>query len=233
MDPLWRPSGALPAVLPSPAAYLFGWVDTTVPGHREIRVGVTTYTIPSGYIRGDEIAAELAGLGLVTSFGAGIFEVKPSSAATLESVDRLGVIMGFHGRAGGEILASSATHESLRYSPVAIPLQGAHWSAVAVDADDVLRVSRTQRASGYVWGFARVWDVELWMSRQAWEAFEFGWCSKGRVTVTPDPPPAGAMGSSESGGFIQGQVLSVSRGEWTSATEVQARVKMRIAEEPT
>jgi hypothetical protein len=232
MDPLWRPSSPLPSSLPSPAAYLLGWVDTSVPGHRKISAGATTYTIPPGYYRGDKLADELTAQGLLTSYSAGIFEVKPSPDETLVATDRLGVIMGIHAR-GGATLPKRDTHISQRYSPVAIPLQGGHWSRVEVDADDVLTVSRTQRAAGYVWGFARVWQVELWMSRQAWEAFSFGWCSKGRVTLTPDLALADAMSGAESGGYLQGQVLSVSRGEWTSPTEVQARVTMRIAEEPS
>jgi hypothetical protein len=232
MDPLWRPSGPLPSSLPTPGAYLLGWVDTSVPGHRSLAAGATTYTLASGYFRGDKLAAELTAAGLTADYTLGRFEVKPVGSQTLTAVDRLGVIMGLTARAG-EVLTSKTNHLSQRFSPVAIPLQGGHWSRVEVDADDVLTVSRTQRAAGYVWGFARVWQVELWMSRQAWEAFSFGWCSKGRVTLTPDLALTDAMSGAESGGYLQGQVLSVSRGEWTSPTEVQARVTMRIAEEPS
>jgi len=230
MDPLWRPSGPV-SPPPSPAAYLLGWVDTNVPGHRWLRAGATLYEVPPGYYRGDEIAAELTTQGLTTNYDAGLFDVRPLPSATLTADDRLGVVMGLFARAG-ETLPSKASHVSQRISPVAIPLVGAHWRAVTTDADDVLTVSRTQRAAGYVWGSARLWDIELWMSRQSWQAFEFGWCARGKVTVTPSLGLTQPMSGPQPAGFIEGQVLSVQRAEWTSSAEVLARVQMRIASEP-
>jgi hypothetical protein len=208
------------------AGYLYGWVDTSVPGHRAITIGATTYTIPSGYYRGDEIATELTALGLSTTFDA-IFTVNVPGSDTLTSTDRLAVLMGLLTRAGQQ-LASATKHESTVCPPVAIPLHGAIWTQVTVDVDDVHAMSRQRRVSGYCWGAVRVWDVELLMPTSSLEAFQFGWCGKGKVTIVcgTDAP----MSSSETGGSIEGTVLSVSRPEWLSEGETGCIVRMRIAE---
>jgi hypothetical protein len=231
MDALGFAPGPLPATLPTPAAWLLGWVDTSVPGHRQIRYGATTVTVPSGYYRGDALAAQLTALGLPTALGPGVFTVTPPSPATLRSIDQLGVIMGLFALTN-ETRSSAATHTSNRISPVAIPLQGAHWTQLQVDSDDVLTMSRAARAAGYVWGAVRVWEVELYLARHAFEALQRGWCLRGKVTVTPALSGVSPMSAGETQGLIEGQVLQVMRPEWTSPTEVQARVRMRIAEVP-
>jgi hypothetical protein len=227
MDAHFRPQQPQ-ASFAAQSGWLYGWVDTSVPGHRAIQLGATTYTIPSGYYRGDELATELTALGCSTLLDAS-FSVDASPAATLTSTDRLAVLMGFTVRAG-QTLGALAKHEALVYSPVAIPIYGAIWNSVTVDADDVYTLSRVQRTSGYCWGAVRVWDVEILMPRASFEALQFGWCTKGRVTVLcgTDSP----MASGQTGGTIQGQVLAVGRPEWLSEVEQVARVTMRIAEEP-
>jgi len=208
------------------AGWLYGWVDTSVPGHRAIAIGATVYTIPSGYYRGDEIATELTALGATTTLDAR-FEVEAPGSDTLTSTDRLAVLMGLTTRAGQQ-LASATKHPAQVYSPVAIPLHGAIWTQVTVDVDDVHAMSRQRRVSGYCWGAVRVWDVELLMPTESFEAFQFGWCSKGKVTIVcaTDAP----MSSSQTGGRIEGTVLSVSRPEWLSEGETGCIVRMRIAE---
>jgi len=218
-------SSVLPATLPPASGYIYGWVDTSVPGHRTITDtgGPTTYTLASGYHRGDELAAELTTQGLATTFDNGQFTL--SLTGKVGSDDRLAVILGVAARSGQSLIETAV---SGRISPVAIPLLGAQWQRVTVDADDVMTLSRQQRASGYAWGATRVWDVEVLMHRWAFEAFEFGWCSKGKVTVVCGSDVA--MSSSETGGKIEGQVLSVTRPVWSSTVELQASVVLRIAE---
>jgi len=219
-------SSVLPATLPPASGYLYGWVDTSVPGHRTITDdpgASVTYTLASGFYRGDELAAELTTQGLATSYDNGKFTV--SAAGNLASDDRLAVILGIAARSGQTLIDTTV---SGRISPVAIPLLGAQWQQVTVDADDVMTLSRQQRASGYAWGATRVWDVEVLMHRWAFEAFEFGWCSKGKVSIVCGSDVA--MSSSETGGKIEGQVLSVTRPVWSSTVELQATVTMRIAE---
>jgi hypothetical protein len=227
MDTHFRPQQPQ-ASFSEQSGWLYGWVDTSVPGHRQIELGGTTYNIPSGYYRGDEIATELTALGCQTLLDAR-FTVGSNTAATLTSTDRLAVLMGFTVRAG-QTLAAATKHEALVYSPVAIPIYGAIWNNVTVDADDVYTLSRVQRTSGYCWGAVRVWDVEILMPRASFEALQFGWCTKGRVTIVcgVDAP----MSATQTGGSIQGQVLAVGRPEWLAEVEQVARVTMRIAEEP-
>lgn len=219
---MFPPSSPLPASLPPASGYLYGWVDTTVPGHRVISTTQpATFTIPPGYYRGDALADELTSQGLATTFANGRF----STEKTLIGTDRLGVLMGFFAQSGQQLPGDSA---SFRISPVAIPLLGAIWDAVTIDADDALTMSRSQRASGYVWGAVRVWDVTLTMHRWSFEALDFGWCTRGKVTVVCGSETA--MSSAETGGKIEGQVLSISRPVWSSTVELQATVTMRIAE---
>jgi hypothetical protein len=223
-------SQTLPTTLPPASGHIYGWVDTSVPGHRELSLGggsTVNATIPSGYYRGDELATELTGQSIPTTFADGLFTVTAPVANTLISEDRLAAIMGLAARAG-QTMPVLATWTSGRISPVAIPLLGAIWTRVTVDADDVLAMSRQQRASGYAWGAVRVWDVELLMHRWAFEAFEFGWCSKGKVSIVCGSDVA--MSSSVTGGKIEGQVLSVTRPVWSSTVELQATVTLRIAE---
>jgi hypothetical protein len=227
MDLHWRPSQILTEAPALPAGYLFGWVDTSVPGHRLITEGASLRTLASGYYRGDALAAALTTAGLPTTFASGRFTCTPGSATTLTSTDRLAVLLGLTARAGQQ-LASAATHTSTVFSPVAIPHVGAMWQSVVVDADDVLSMSRQQRSAGYVWGGTRVWDVTLTLSRPAVEALAQGWCHRGRVTVHcgTDAP----MSASEPRGYIQGAVLSVSAPSWMSSVETFATVTIRIAE---
>lgn len=227
MDAHFRPQQRQSSVS-AQSGWLYGWVDTSVPGHRAIQLGSTTYTIPSGYYRGDELATELTALGCSTQLDA-VFGVSVSPAATLTSTDRLAVLLGLTVRAG-QTLGAATKHTARVYSPVAIPIHGGIWTAATIDADDVYTLSRVQRTSGYCWGAVRVWDVELLMPRASLEALQFGWCTKGRVTVLcgTDSP----MASNQTGGTIQGQVLAVGRPEWLSEVEQTARVTMRIAEEP-
>ena len=223
----WPAFSLLPATLPTAAAYLYGWVDTTIPGHRTITDGPSVRTLASGYHRGDALAAELTAAGLPCAFANGRFTASPTIPDEMTATDRLAVIMGFLGRAG-HLLNTSATHVSAHISPVAIPLHGAMWNQITIDSDDVMQLSRQQRASGYAWGAVRVFDVELTLHRWAFEALSTGWCTRGRVTVVAgDDTP---MSGTNPDGYIQGQVLQVSRPEVIDEIEQVYRVLMRIAE---
>jgi hypothetical protein len=225
-------SSPLPASLPPASGHLYGWVDTSVPGHRTLSETTTpsTFTVADGYYRGDELAAALTTAGLSASYETdpGLFRLAPGSTKILASTDRLGVLLGFFARAGQTLPAATGVMTAYRVSPVAIPLLGAVWDAVTIDADDALQMSRAQRASGYVWGAVRVWDVTLMMHRWSFEALGVGWCTRGKVTVVCGSDTL--MSSSETGGKIEGHVLSVSRPVWSSTVELQATVTMRIAE---
>ena len=229
MTTMYPASSTLPATLPPASGYLSGWVDTSVPGHRKLFLPVASVlaTLASGYYRGDALAAALVAQSVPTTFSGGLFTITPPAPDVVTATDRLAVLLGLTARAG-QTLPSAAAVTSQRISPVAIPLLGAIWTAVTVDADDVIQVSRQQRASGYAWGAVRVWDVEILMHRWAYEAFDFGWCSKGKVTVVCGSDVA--MASGVTGGKIEGQVLSASTPVWSSTVELQASVTLRIAE---
>lgn len=226
MDSNWRPQSPLPAALPVASAHLYGYVDTSVKGHRAIKLGATTYTLAVGYYRGDALATALTTAGASTTYANGRFTVTPGAPDTLESPDRLAVALGLLSRAGQQ-LASAASHTSQVISPVAIPLYGVKTQAVVVDADDVMTMSRQNRVAGYAWGAVRVYEATLYMHRWSLEALRAGWCMKGQVALVGavDSPVA----SGQPGGSIIGQVLSVGRPEWDGPAELGARVVMRIA----
>ena len=228
MDTLWRPQSTLPTALPVASAHLYGWVDTSVAGHRTLKAGATTYTLASGYIRGDAIAAAMTTAGLGTTYSNGRFTVTPGAPTTIDSTDRLAWAMGLLSRAGQQ-LASAATHTSGVISPVAIPLYGAKTQRVEIDADDIATTARTNRVAGFVWGAVRVYEVRLYMHRWSLEALQAGCCQRGQVTVAG--AVANAVSDTEPGGTITGHVLSVSRPEWDGPAELGATVTMRIAVE--
>lgn len=226
----WASTSGLPSSLPAPRAWLYGWVDTSVPGHRVVREGATVRTVASGYYRGDALATAITATGPTATIDRGVWAIAPTSPPdTLTANDRLLVVLGLAG-AVGQSLASAATHTASRICPFTIPLEGASWAAVRIDADDVMQLSRQQRASGYCWGAVRVWDVAVTMHRTAFEAFAAGWCTKGKVTIVcGDDTP---MSSTNPDGYIEGQVLAVSEPEAYDATELLWRVRLRIAEVP-
>lgn len=233
----WRGSSTLPPQLPQAAGYLWGFIDARMPGHRSIRIGSDTRTLPAALHRADDLASLVQALTGVASctLDDGVYTITLASSATLGggSTGRLLTLMGIAPRAqsaSGQ-LPSGTTFVGTRVAPVAIPLLGAIWDETGVDADDVLDVSRRMVPAGYVWGGVRVWTLTLTMHRWALEALAEGWCTRGRVAVqcggTTTP-----VDESTPGGMVVGTVLGVDEPKWLTASELIATVSMRIAVEP-
>jgi hypothetical protein len=223
----------LPDVLPPPAAMLYGYVDTSEVGYRTLRVGATTYTIPaspSAY-RADELATALTSLGASTTHAGGLYTVTPGTFATLTAPDRLAVIMGLTQQASLSPTASASSFTSQRIAPVAIPLAGFYTQAHRVDADDERMNDRMERDMGYTWGAARVLTVRLTLHKWALDAWLFGWCQRGNVTLVGslDAPLDGSLPT----GRLDGRVMSTTTPTWLGEAQLWAEVSMTLAvEEP-
>lgn len=229
---MWRGSSALPPQLPSAAGYIWGHVDGRVPGHRTLRVGSANITLPASLTRADGLAALIQGAASVSSctLADGRFTLVPATApSTLggASTGRLGWLMGLLPRASTTSTTTASSFTSSRISPLAVPILGAIWQEVSVDADDVFDASRRGIPAGYCWGGVRVWRLTVTLHRWALEALAEGWVTRGKVAVQCGP--SGPVGPSEVGGIVEGTVLGVSEPEWLSASELIATVNMRIA----
>ena len=218
----------LPAQLPPAAAMVYGYVDATELGYRLLRVGSTDYQLASGIVSGENLAAALTTAGVPTTHAEGRFTLTPTVPGVVIAWDRLGVLLGIVARAGGS-LPSAASYTSTRLSPVAIPLAGYFVEAQRIDADDASIPDRLERDMGFVWGGARVVTVRLTMHKWALDAWLFGWCQRGRVTIKGSN--AAALGPTEPGGTITGKVVSTGTPRWIGDAQLWAEVLVTLAVE--
>lgn len=223
----------LPSELPPAAAMLYGFVDATEAGYRQVRFDSTTYTLASGIYRADGLAAALdtaAGGAFSTTLNAGIWTLSTSPAKTFWSVDRLAVLLGLAERASVES-PSATSFRSSRISPIAIPLAGYQVVRQRIEADDDRIGDRLERDMGYVWEGARVVTVRMTMHRWALDAWFFGWVQRGRVAVQGSD--ASPLSGSRPTGTIDGRVVSASLPRYQGDARMWGEVDLVLAvEEP-
>jgi hypothetical protein len=223
----------LPDVLPPPAAMLYGYVDTSEAGYRSLKVGATTYTIPAALsaYRADELATALTTAGAPTTHAGGLYTVTPASSMSLTAPDRLAVIMGLTQEASLSPTASATSFTSQRIAPVAIPIAGFYTQSHRVDADDERLNDRMERDMGYTWGAARVLTVRLTLHKWALDAWLFGWCQRGKVTLVGNLDDI--LEGLRPNGRIDGRVMSTTTPTWLGEAQLWAEVSMTLAvEEP-
>lgn len=218
----------LPAQLPPAGAMLYGYVDATETGYRRVRVASTIYQLASSIYRGDALASALTAAGVPSVHAEGRFTLTPASAGEFTGIDRLAVLLGLVARAGDRI-PSAASFTSSRLSPVAIPLAGYHVEAQRIDADDERVPDRLERDMGFVWGGARVVTLRLTLHKWALDAWLFGWCQRGKVTV--EGGNASPFGASQPGGAVTGYVISTSTPTWLGEAQLWAEVRVTLAVE--
>ena len=218
----------LPSQLPPAGAMLYGHVDASEVGYRRVQVGATTYQLASGTYRGDALASALTAAGLPTTHAAGRFTATPGSAGALVGLDRLGVLLGLVAQAG-VTLPSASSFTSSRLSPVAMPLAGFTLEGQRIDADDERVPDRLERDIGFVWGGARVVTARLTMHKWALDAWLFGWCQRGLVSL--EAGNLAALGPTEPGGMVTGRVMSTSTPTWLGDAQLWAEVRMTLAVE--
>ena len=231
------PAEVIPTVVPDwrrAHAFIMSWVDTALPGYRDVSIGGTTYTVTSGYHRWDDYIDELdtaigaSGWNATWSDETGRVTLSGSSA-TVAFPDRLGWLIG---RAMEPTLTmtSQTSVASLYAPPGCIPCLGIVWDEVDIQREREVIYDRSRRQQGYIFGDTRVWRVRATMTRYALEALLSGWTLRGKVTMY-DPANPAAMSATEPGGSLTGYVLGLSDVAWLDADSIQglASVTMLVS----
>lgn len=218
--------------LPTAAAWLLGYVWTADPGYRDFAAHSTAYQVTSAYHRFDAFLTAMNfgpfadSSDTVTDWfagGKGKFD-EGGAGTTCSSTDRLGWLIG-----GGE--AVGATLAPRFIPPAGIPLIGATWERVERDADRRKIADIYRRNQGYVWGAARLFTCRLYMHRYALEAFETGWCMRGKVTLGGRAKLNDPWSLTDPRGAITGYVVGVEAPEWHGQRQQNAVVTLTIATE--
>ncbi len=215
----------------TPHAYLEGYVDTSVVGHRLITIGGTQYTVASGYylfrdyITAVDTAINGAGWDCErTSEG----KIKLSgSSAVVRYDDSIGELLGFD--RGPGVSESASTELNSRKVPRAgIPLYGATWEEVDFRSEQVFEIDRTQRGRGYAFGSASVWRWLLTMSAPDLDALRTGWCLGGKVRIiaTDNTNPISATYPA---GYFEGYVMGVESSRFVDELNTIVEVSLLVA----
>lgn len=222
--------------LPTAAAWLLGYVHTSVPGYRSFDVSGVTYTVTSAEYRFDALLEQmntqlLAAIGeTVTDWsatGRGQYDAGGASENMDGTLDRLGWIIG----AGNE--AGFVSGINPRYIPPAgVPLIGYTWDRCEKDADRNTVRDLYRRHQGYTWGGADIFRCRLHMHRWSLDAFLNGWCTRGKVTLGGAAKLDDPWSLADPKGAITGYVLGTSQPRWTDSIQSRAIVEMAIAVAP-
>jgi len=215
----------------TPSVFLDGYIDTSVPGYREISIGGTTYTVASGFYLWEDwvtainTAINPASWALVVA-SSGQARLAGSSAAVIFP-DRLAALLGFGTEPGHDSGTVSVLSAGV-VSPAHIPLLGATWESVDMKRERVLEIDRAARGHGYSWGGARIWRWTLTMTRSDLIGLEFGWGITGRIRINPVGSSA-AIGPSDSDGYMDGWSMGIESVEWADSVQSIARVRVLVA----
>ena len=201
------------------SATLYGYVDTSLPGHRQVEIGGTTYTIAPGYYRGDALVTALdTAIGAASwdasRLASGVVRINDATAtgAAVSWPDRLGAILGMGREAGTSEPGTPRTVTGAEVPQVAIPLAGAQWMTVNVEREVELARARSGRAHGYLWGGVRVWAWRITMTAASLRALRAGWCLAGPVTI--EGAETDPMGSAVPTGALTGRVMDLRDARW-------------------
>lgn len=232
-------------------AWLWGYVTTTCPGHRELGLGANIVRVPAGTYRWDAfvdaLATELAAVGwraeISTSGspsapdgGRVLLTDQGGGSKTLFAPDCLSLLLGLGMEPGEASLKSADSWLAPYLSWGGVPLYGATWRDVTVDRELRRSLDRIGRGLGYGWGGARLWATTLRMSRQAMEVLGvpgvsrgLGWLRAGRVSIVPASSTATPMTSGDPHGYLDGRIVQVGQPRWQGPLELIADVPMIVA----
>lgn len=177
-----------------PNGWIWGWIDTTVPGYRKLRksTGAVNYTVTDGYYRFPEYISALDTLmsgGDGARIGStGQVTLTMNGGSTILWQDRLGWLCGFGDIQPGTTSLTATDHMSILPSPAGIPLYGATWTEVNMAQETSLVLSRFSRAHSYAYGTARVWRWKMVMSKFSVDAMRSGWVLAGKITIASEAP---------------------------------------------
>lgn len=233
-------------------AWLYGYITTSCPGHRELGIGSSIVRVPSGTYRWDlfidALATALNDVGwraeISTSVMVGgqpyggrvLLTDQGGGAKSLRGVDCLALLLGL-GIEPGETTLKSDTSFTAPFLPWGgVPLYSAKWRDVTLDRELRRTLDRTGRGLGYGWGGARLWATTLRMSRQALEVVGLpgvsrglGWMRSGRIAIVPSGMGATPMTSADPNGYLDGRIVQVGQPRWQGPLELIADVPMIVA----
>jgi len=230
---------------PTPSGWLYGFIDTSVPGYRKVAMTTSyNFTIPDGYYSfptyidalNTQLTTAYGAIGTATTDSLGRVVIYDGAGGVLTWTDRLGWICGFDVTAGdtaGETGGGVLTLTSDRPPPAAIPLMSVSWSRIDRAVETTIAVDRHQRGHGYLFGDNELVRMRLLMHVQGLRSFREGWCLSGKVIVSTKSPAAfstdTAWSTSNTDGYIQGYVVGVERGKWVDNTQTLWQTELIIA----
>lgn len=220
---------------PTPSAWLYGFIDTSVPGYRKMSLGSSTYDyqISDGYYSfpslitqlNTQLTTDYGSVGTATTDSLGRVVITEGVGGETEWVDSLGWLLGFNVKPGDEEGVPggpSVTSTSERPPPAAIPLMSVSWERIDRAIETTIAVDRHQRGHGYVFGDNDLMRFRLLLHVQALRSLREGWCLSGQVIVSTKSPSTfstdSAWSASNTDGYIQGYVVGMERGRWVDDT---------------
>jgi len=231
---------------PAPSAWLYGFIDTSVPGYRLMSMGTSTYDfqIDDGYYSfpdfvdqlNTQLASDFGAVGTASTDSLGRVLIGATSGGETDWTDRLGWLLGFDvapGDTSGSAGGPSLTFTSDRPPPAAIPLMSVSWSRIDRAVETTIAVDRFQRGHGYLFGDNDMMRFRLLLHVQALRSFRAGWCLSGQVIISTKNPADFSTdtpwSSSNTDGYVQGYVVGTEKGNWIDTTQTLWSVDLIIS----
>lgn len=223
----------------TPAAFLYGYVQSHAPGNRQISIGGVTYTVSDTTASGrvfptfvSTLSSSIAAAGWSASISTEGRVQLSGSSALLGFPDNLGKLLGFEIPPGG-FLGTGTAFQSVVPSYACLPLFGATWESVEMTRSVEYEVTRLARTHGYIYGGARVYRWRLIMDRDTLASLRFGWCLRSQIRIqgtatgaTGDP--TNAISSSNPSGYVDGFPLGIQSVRWLDAIHNIAEVELLV-----
>ena len=222
----------------SATAWIYGYIDTDVPGYRKVSIGGSVRTAAAGYYRFDAYLGAITsatasdGFGMAVNSSGGCTLTKPmGSAAAVVWTDRLGWLCGMRADPG-DSEGSVNTVTARMPSPACIPLLGATWDEVEIHKQREFKIDRQLRGHGFVFGGARLWTWRLTMDKDSLEALRTGWCLRGKIVISGKDPTQlhtdSAWSSSNTDGFLECRPVGIQRTRWLDVGHTIAEVELLV-----
>ena len=228
----------------TPSAWLYGYVQTTTPGYRQVSIGGTTYTVltttgATGSIWPDFVGAVSAAIApanwsaSILSTGAVRLQATSGGAVAVAWPDRLGGLLGMECEPGSSVGShTSVTSTVVPYA--GIPLYGATWSQGDISRSVEYQADRLGRQRGYVYGGARLWTWDLCMSDDALIALQTGWCLRTKIKILGagvggTGTLANPISSSNPIGEMSGYPMGIQSITWRDETQTIADVRILVS----
>ena len=207
---------------PQPRGWLYGYVDTSVPGYRALNNNGADLTVASGYYSFPDYVSQIDALSGISASVDSIGRVTITGTAPITWTDRLAWMIGLDTKPG-DSAGSSSSRTSDRPPPGGIPLMSVSWSRIDRAVESTITVDRKQRGHGYLFGDNDLWRLKLLFHVQSLRSFREGHCLSGKVIVSTQSPSNFATDTpwspTNTDGYIEGYVIGIERGRWVDTTQ--------------